>query len=245
MNMSTRSRVPRGPLLITPREHVTSARTPTPTPTPIHTNTCTDNQITRIEGIAACSHLTELRLAHNAITELTNLGGLPLKHLDLSHNALSSTQGLEGLLELQVLDLSHNAIHDITRGFHAGLQLLGHVHLAHNRIAGDLEQFERIPHLTHLDLSANPLAQNPQHRSLTIFRIPRLARLDGLPIAAEEKVKALNIHDPPHEVLASMQHVEMLKSQAKMYAKLRASDGMVARHVRPIILCGPSGAGKR
>ncbi len=144
-----------------------------------------------------------------------------------------------------MLDLSHNDITDISHGFHKDLQLLGHINLAHNRIAGDLVQFEHIPHLTHLDLSENPLSQSPQHRSFIIFRIPRLARLDGREIAAEEKVKALNIHNPPHEVLASMQHVEMLKSQAKMYAKLRASDGMVARHVRPIILCGPSGAGKR
>jgi Leucine-rich repeat (LRR) protein len=42
-----------------------------------------DNQITKIEGLKNCYRLQHLSLAHNRISQIEELDGLPLKYLNL------------------------------------------------------------------------------------------------------------------------------------------------------------------
>jgi guanylate kinase len=72
-----------------------------------------------------------------------------------------------------------------------------------------------------------------------------LTILDSLPLSHEEKVSAINKYDPPPNVVASIQHAQMQKRQVKLYAKIKATDLLRATRLRPIVLCGPSGVGKR
>ncbi|KAJ3087958.1 hypothetical protein HK102_009892 [Quaeritorhiza haematococci] len=93
-------------------------------------------------------------------------------------------------------------------------------------------------------------AQNAQndiiiYRLWIAFSLPHLTVLDGLPLSPKEKVAALNRYDPPPQVIASVQHAVMLTKQIKLYAKIRAVDLLRCNKLRPIVLCGSNGAGKR
>ena len=92
----------------------------------------------------------------------------------------------------------------------------------------------------------HPNAQYPPcYRLKTIFYISNLTSLDGLVVTAEEKVAAVNCFDPPANVVISMHHVSQQKKQAKTYARIKAEDLIRARRLRPIVLYGPNGSGKR
>lgn len=64
-------------------------------------------------------------------------------------------------------------------------------------------------------------------------------------VSPEEKVAAVNMYDPPPNVVASVQHAAMVKRQVRHYASIRAVDLMRAKRLKPVVLCGPSGVGKR
>lgn len=85
--------------------------------------------------------LLELRLAHNAIEEISSVSQLRfLRLLDLSHNRLTSMRGLvageeapRGLQALETLLLSHNQLTNIDSGV-ALLPRLTHLDVAHNQL---------------------------------------------------------------------------------------------------------------
>ena len=116
--------------------------------------------------------------------------------------------------------------------------------------AEEIEVLQSLPMLYSLFLENNPLVpskvdEKQNYRLRTLHSLPKLAILDGIPISAEEKVSAINIHSPPAEVLAGIHHSGVVKKLIKQYAKIRAVDLMQASRLRPIVLCGPSGVGKR
>eukprot|EP00842_Homolaphlyctis_polyrhiza_P002418 jgi/Hompol1/3177/HPOL_006385-RA len=85
----------------------------------------------------------------------------------------------------------------------------------------------------------------PSYRLKVVFLLQQLTVLDGFPVTPEEKVAACNVYDPLPHVVVSVQHAHLQKRQAWVYARVKAEDLMRARRLRPVVLCGPNGAGKR
>lgn len=57
-----------------------------------------------------------------------------------------------------------------------------------------LRYVEGLELLTELDMCFNPIQNKKHYRIQVLFHIPQLRMLDGVDIAAEEKVKAENLH---------------------------------------------------
>ncbi|KAI9352294.1 hypothetical protein DFJ73DRAFT_830474 [Zopfochytrium polystomum] len=225
-----------------------------------------DNFITEVKGLSL-RFLIHLSLARNSIASIQNLDHLPIQYLDLSSNRISSLDGLQTLVELENLNLSGNAIISL-KGLSIHHRHLRTLRLESNQISdpSNLVFLQQLHFLTDLFLRDNPIEANaavsttslsspkpPEtpvsprraYRLAVAFKLQNLTALDGLPLGHEEKVAAVNLHDPPPSVVASVQHASMLKKQTRLYAKIKAEDLMRATRLRPIVLCGPNGVGKR
>lgn len=88
-------------------------------------------------------------------------------------------------------------------------------------------------------------AYSPSWRLYIIYRVPRLLVLNKIPVVTEEKVAAVNYYNPPTEVSISIQHMNNIKLTAQWNAKIKCEDLLQSGRLRPIVLCGPNGAGKR
>ncbi|KAJ3354940.1 Adenylate kinase 2, mitochondrial [Entophlyctis luteolus] len=203
-------------------------------------NMCS-NRLTSLTGIETLSSLTHLLVRSNAIRTITAL------------NATSHAQ-------LRALELDDNAISDAEQIAHlreTRLAMLTRLHVAGNPLA--MPPPPVIPGVTPLPAGpAATIAGSPpelacaadhnvaaNNRLATAFQLQSLTMLDGRPLTVEEKVAAVNAFNPSPSVIASLQHSCLLKRQARLYAKIKAEDLMRATYLRPIVLCGPSGAGKR
>ncbi|KAL2916048.1 hypothetical protein HK105_204472 [Polyrhizophydium stewartii] len=224
------------------------------------------NLIREITGLSNCRSLTHLYLANNGIARIDGIRGLRLRVLDLRGNRITSIEGVETLRELCELRLSRNRLASVSElDGHPLLRLLD---LEGNCLAtmDSARVLATLPQLRDLSLRGNPLAGLPQatwlpsnmvvpihataqfppsYRLRTVFQLQKLAVLDSLPVSPEEKIAALNTYDPMHHVVVSVQHAHLQKKQAWAYARIKAEDLMRARRLRPIVLCGPNGAGKR
>lgn len=114
------------------------------------------------EEAEACCSLRVLDLSHNVIRSAVCLVGqrpLPplvvgIQSLNLAHNALRSTKGLEALAALRRLDLAHNLIGDWA----------------------DVERLEQLAGLEALALEGNPLAAAPASEREYRLRVFALLR---------------------------------------------------------------------
>ncbi|KAJ2997412.1 hypothetical protein HDV02_005541 [Globomyces sp. JEL0801] len=212
-----------------------------------------DNMISDISSLSDCRNLKYLTVCGNMITSTRSLSGLPLKFLDLRKNQLSELSGIESLLKLQTLLVGDNTIDDIS--CLENHESIGSLDLSNNQIAdiASLECLNTLPMLRHLQLAGNPVEDQcqrqwtpetfygihstatypPSFRLNAIFLIKKLTILDSIPVIPEEKVAATNVYDPP------------TKQRARAYARIKAEDLMRAKRLRPIVLCGPNGTGKR
>jgi Guanylate kinase len=121
-----------------------------------------------------------------------------------------------------------------------------------------------LPNLRTLKLKRNPLSQLPasnwvplngsnnanaqylpSYRLRTIFIIQKLTVFDSLPVIYKEKISAVNTYAPPSHVVLSTKHVSAQKNLVKAYAKIKAHDLLNERKLRPLVLYGPAGSGKR
>ncbi|KAJ3412442.1 hypothetical protein HDV05_000746 [Chytridiales sp. JEL 0842] len=204
------------------------------------------NQISVINDLSEHKFLKAV-LAHNGISAIENLEGLPIRYLDLTSNRIRTLDGLSTLSSLEELRISHNGISHLTLLSQYPYPYLRRIDLDSNALHDptELQHLTTLPLLTDLTLRKNPMSTLPNHRLSTAFTLPSLTILDGLPLSYEEKVAALNLHAPPPQVVASLQHAHMQKRQVRLYAKIKAADLMRATRLRPIVLCGPNGAGKR
>ncbi|KAI8916718.1 P-loop containing nucleoside triphosphate hydrolase protein [Powellomyces hirtus] len=209
---------------------------------------CLDrNFISAISGLSQCKYLTHLSLVNNNIGVIEGLENLPLKVLDLRRNRISSLTGLETLLELEELRVGHNSIETFQSLEHlTSLRLLD---AEHNQLSELTEVFPPITHLSllrDLNLNGNPLKTDPAYRLQIVFQLPRLRVLDVLPVSPEEKVAAMNLYSPLPSVVASVQHAAMMKSYGlRQMVLISKVDLMRSSRLRPVVLCGPSGVGKR
>ncbi|XP_051932410.1 leucine-rich repeats and immunoglobulin-like domains protein 1 [Hippocampus zosterae] len=129
---------------------------------------------------ANLSNLRELRLDHNELTSIPDLGRAASKMaaLYLHHNKIRSIEGMRmgSLLSLETLDLSNNDITELRgRSFPAGLRIRD-LYLSNNKIGalepGALDHLG--PTLQVLRLGRNRLAQIP----VRAFQLPRLTQLE-------------------------------------------------------------------
>ncbi|KAK8952288.1 hypothetical protein KSP39_PZI003461 [Platanthera zijinensis] len=109
-----------------------------------------------IPSMAAFVCLRSVNLSGNCIVEITP-GSLPksLHTLDLSHNKISTVEGLRGLEKLRILNLSYNRISRIGHGL-SSCTLIKELYLAGNKIS-NVEGLHRILKMKVLDLSFNKI----------------------------------------------------------------------------------------
>jgi hypothetical protein len=132
--------------------------------------------IRSLDGIERCTRLHALRVAGNAIDDLTPLARLDeLKELRLGGNRLTDLEPLRGLGRLEVVDISQNKISSIEplRG-HATLQEL----LCWETPVTSIEPLSGLPALRRLELNRTgvsdlrPLATLPALVEVTIYDNP-------------------------------------------------------------------------
>ncbi|XP_004741793.2 leucine-rich repeat and guanylate kinase domain-containing protein isoform X2 [Mustela putorius furo] len=205
-----------------------------------------NNEIEEISGLELCSSLTHLSLARNKITSINGLGMLPIKILCLSSNRIEKLTGLEDLKALQIMDLSHNQISSLQ-----GLEnhdFLEVINLEDNKIAelGEIEYIENLPLLRVLNFLRNPIQEKSEYWFFVIFMLLRLTELDQKKIKVEEKVAAVNIYDPPPEVVAAQDHLTHVVNSVMQ--PQRIFDSTLPRLDAPypmLVLAGPEACGKR
>jgi hypothetical protein len=83
--------------------------------------------------------------------------------------------------------------------------------------------------------------QTSHHRLHLAFLLPKITILDGIPVSVEEKVAAMNRYAPSLYVIESLRHACVVQRQMKEFAVVKQADNIF----RPIVICGPNGAGKR
>ncbi|NXK95743.1 LRGUK protein, partial [Formicarius rufipectus] len=204
------------------------------------------NAIEEIGGLEECHSLSHLSLCHNRLSAIHGLGTLPIKTLSLGSNQIQKVTGVEGLKALQRLDLSSNKITSLE-----GLQdhdLLEVINLEDNQIAElqELHWIKDLPLLRVLNLLKNPLQEQTDYWLSAIFMLLQLTELDLQKITAEEKVAAVNKHDPPPEVVAADDHrtqvlCDMMQPQRVLDSTLPDLDSSYPL----LVLVGPVAGGKR
>ena len=149
------------------------------------------------------------------------------------------------------MHLANNSITNIV-GLEDNHPFLGCLDLSNNFLddAEEIGVFFDIRAMRDLKLMGNPLvpeslAEKVKYRLRTLHILSRLTILDGMTVTSEEKVAALNMFAPPGDVVAAIHHCNLVKRHIKQYAKIKAVDLMQSNRLRPIVLCGPSGVGKR
>ncbi|NXG20910.1 LRGUK protein, partial [Grallaria varia] len=204
------------------------------------------NNLEEIRGLENCHSLSHLSLSHNRLRAIGGLGNLPIRTLNLSSNQIEKVTGMEGLKTLQTLDLSSNKITTLQ-----GLEehhLLEVINLEDNQIAelSELQWMEDLPLLRVLNLLKNPLQDHTGYWLSVIFTLLQLTELDLQKISVEEKVAAVNEHDPPPDVVAAEDHRTHVLCHMRQPQRVLASTlpGLDASY--PIlVLVGPVACGKR
>lgn len=204
------------------------------------------NEISEIQGLSNCHRLWYLSLLSNKISRIENLDNLPLKYLNLSQNNIKKIENLESLKYLEVINLSGNSIRSMK-----GLQnhdLLQEIDLEENEIIdiAEVRYIRELPLLRNLNLLGNAIQGMPDYRLSLLFRIQSLNELDRSKVSVEEKVAAINMFNPPREVIAARDH--MFHVTKSLLQPTRVYDSTLPSVDTPypmLILCGPHGAGKR
>ena len=109
--------------------------------------------MTDIENLETLMKLTILDLSNNGLTAPTFLSLGNISILNISGNQISSLKPIGRLLGLMTLNASNNQVEDIDEAAH----------------------LNRLPMLTEVDLSENPIAQKLDYRTQILARVPRRA----------------------------------------------------------------------
>ncbi|XP_048741969.1 leucine-rich repeat and guanylate kinase domain-containing protein-like [Ostrea edulis] len=204
------------------------------------------NKISKITGLAKCTRLQDLSLAHNKIEKIHGLENLPIQSLNLCHNHIKKIENLETLHLLRIVNLAGNNIRSL-----AGLEdhsLLENVDLEDNEVI-DISEMKYIKDsqmLRQLNLLRNPIQELPDYRLSILFRMKSLTDLDRHRVEVEEKVAAVNMFNPPAEIVAARDHIMHV-----VYSFLQPSrilDNTLPSMETPypmLVLVGPQGSGKK
>lgn len=151
------------------------------------------SQRTVLSGLANKPFLSKLDLSHNQISSLRHahycLGNL--QTLNLSHNRIRSSRGIERLMALETLWLDHNLISDVA----------------------SMKGLARLPELQSLRLLGNPLAvDSPRSYRVDVLDIFREKRMSLLPERATF-AQLQSILPRLDEKLASIGEMKALKAR--------------------------------
>ncbi|ETV69971.1 hypothetical protein H257_14344 [Aphanomyces astaci] len=128
------------------------------------------NQLTSIDGLANLTALKSVELARNHIDAISLATDMPnVDHVVLSENKLTTLAGLEAFPNLASLSIDLNQ-------------------LATFDVLGPLSQFQ---FLTDIDLTGNSVTELDSYRLDLLLLLPRIKKLDGIPVTDDERVKAI------------------------------------------------------
>ncbi|XP_041349992.1 leucine-rich repeat and guanylate kinase domain-containing protein-like [Gigantopelta aegis] len=204
------------------------------------------NKITRICGLEQCERLTDLSVAHNRLENIEGLDRLPIQFLNLCYNRIRKIENLENLKYLRQVNLSGNIIRSL-QGLE-GHDLLEAIDLEDNEVIDMIEirHIRELRMLRQLNLKRNPIQELPDYRLSILFRVSSLSELDRHRVEAEEKVSAVNLFDPPLEVVAAKDHImhvvyNFLQPSHVWDSTLPSNDTQYPM----LVLAGPQGSGKK
>mmetsp|Transcript_9344 Transcript_9344/g.13833 ORF Transcript_9344/g.13833 Transcript_9344/m.13833 type:complete len:191 (+) Transcript_9344:18-590(+) len=149
-----------------------------------------------LNTLSTLRNCEKLSLSTNNIEKIGILSGLvKLKILSLGRNSIRKLENLDAVQgTLEQLWLSYNAIEKLT-GIQ-NLKRLRVLYIANNNIASwsEFDRLKDLPLLEDLLFTGNPLEQQYQEkeewRMAVLKRLPKLKRLDGVPVDHAELEKA-------------------------------------------------------
>ncbi|AIN98734.1 dynein light chain, putative [Leishmania panamensis] len=124
-------------------------------------------------GLKELKNLKVLSLGRNSIRKLEQLDLPQLEQLWASYNKIDKLTGLDKLKSLRVLYLSNNLINSWTEI---------------DRLANQCPELVDVLFLN--NPICNSAASNQEYRYMMLQRLPKLTRLDGVPVDPEEKEEA-------------------------------------------------------
>ncbi|KAI8808800.1 hypothetical protein BJ742DRAFT_807665 [Cladochytrium replicatum] len=222
------------------------------------------NEIGSLEGLEGLP-LKVLDMRHNMISSLCGVETMDdLQELYISYNLVESLSPLFGTeknmeartptnpYHIRVLDIANNNLsstYDLTAlsSSSESLPLLTDLNLQSNPISSCPSLIPAPDAYTHLQYTPLSTTIESWYRYYVVYLLPRLRVLDGRPVSVEDKVAARHLYDPPGEVVAGVAHAVMVARRSKMYARIQGSvvGPKKAERLRPLVLCGPNGVGKR
>jgi len=135
----------------------------------------------------------EVHLADRELQELINFDKFPnLECLWLNNNKLEKIEGLDTNFRLRELYLQNNKLNTL-QGSLINLVHLRTLDMRNNEIRDldkALETLKDFKQLYQLDMSENPVAEEPNYRLRVIIAVPSLHVLDSHVVTTEEKTKA-------------------------------------------------------
>jgi hypothetical protein len=150
-------------------------------------------EVIPIKNAKNAKNCTEIHLSDKELQEVINFDKFPnLECLWLNNNKLEKLEGLETNFRLRELYLHKNKLKTI-EGSIPNLLHLRTLTLAQNEIRDldkNLEILQKFKQLVQLDLSGNPVAEEPNYRIRVIQSIPSVQVLDRHVVTLEERAKA-------------------------------------------------------
>ena len=146
--------------------------------------------IIEISNLELFESLTTLRLDNNIIQKVHGLDNLKnLTWLDLSFNNLKDMNGLDALVNLKDLVLADNQIDTIAHCKCTKLQVIS---LARNNITNldEVNHLRQFPHLRDAAFAGNPIADNHNYKMHVLTYIPQLQFLDHKTVILSEEEKS-------------------------------------------------------
>lgn len=113
-----------------------------------------------------------------------------LRHVDFSHNVLTSLLPLTSLLQLEQLCADSNRIGDLEAL--SGLSVLMELYAAHNLLSSMtvLAAISELPKLFVVDFRGNEMEKVEDYHQYAVFRLRRLCVLDGDTVSAAQQAAA-------------------------------------------------------
>uniref|UniRef100_A0AAV2IVF1 Guanylate kinase-like domain-containing protein n=1 Tax=Knipowitschia caucasica TaxID=637954 RepID=A0AAV2IVF1_KNICA len=192
------------------------------------------NEISEFFGFQALKNLKEVDFSYNRMAKMRDLSDfLSLSKLNLNNNNFSEICGLESCYKLTQLSLANNKISKISSLDSAPLI---HLNLKGNKLT-KVEGLENQRCLRELDLSHNQIS--------SLFGLQHLHVLCLLNMN-KNMVSAVNLYEPPLEVLAARDHMIQLLYQMMQPQLLSQSTLPGVDNPYPmLVLTGPQCCGKR
>ena len=135
------------------------------------------------------------------------------QYLDLSGNKIRSMNGLQRHQFLGHVNLEDNEVTNIsftenkTCFVYIARKLFLEFFIFQIIDLGEIQYLRSLTLLRDLNLQRNPIREVPDYRLSIIFHLQDLTELDRRRVEVEEKVSAINMFNPPLEVIAARDHI--------------------------------------